>query len=288
MNIQPIHPRRVLLRSLLAAAVLSLAACSSSNDDDTSGDTDNPTMMPDGSTQFIVALGPDQEVPSVLFDGATGEGNLMINLETGAATGSVAVSGLSGAAQMAHIHRAFAGTNGDVEITLEGNADGSLWSVPADTVLDAIQLDALANGELYLNVHTADNVSGEIRGQIVPMGVEVRRSTLSGDNEVPAVTSAGSGSGVATVNSATGAISAAIFTTGADDATMAHIHIGVAGENGEVIIPLAQDPGNVTIWRTAVDAPALTAMQMQALAADGLYFNVHTPANPGGELRGQL
>ena len=274
---------RLLMRSLLAAAVLSLAACSSSDDDD-----NDSSMMPDGATQFIAPLGPEQEVPSVQLDGATGEGNLAIDPETGAAEGSVSVSGLSDTAQMAHIHRAFAGSNGAVEIGLEGNADGTLWSVPADTVLDAVLLEALANGELYFNVHTAANPNGEIRGQIIPAGVVVRRTVLSGDNEVPAVTSAGSGTGVATINESTGAISAAINTSGVDDATMAHIHTGVAGENGDVIIPLAQDPGNVSIWRTAADAPALTADQLQALTADGLYFNVHTPANPGGELRGQL
>lgn len=293
--------RRHWLQVALISTALALGACSSDSDDDDSdadagGDGNAAPMSSietmtsttlDGATQFVFILGSDQEVPSLRVDGASGEGNFTINTDTGAAEGSVVVSGLTGDVQAAHLHRGFAGTNGPIEIALESSADGRTWSLPADTALDAIQLDALSNGELYVNVHTEANAGGEIRGQIVPDGIEVRTSTLSGDNEVPAVVTDASGAAVVTVNPTTMAINATVMTTGVDDATMAHIHIGPAGENGAVIISLEADAENVGTWRTPASS-TLTADELTAFQAGGLYFNVHTPANPGGELRGQL
>jgi len=240
----------------------------------------------DGTTTFVVPLSGDQEVPPVNVEGATGEGNLTIDTASGNASGSVAVSGLSGPATMAHIHQGFAGSNGDVVLGLEGNEDSSVWSVPAATVLSAEILTALSNGELYINVHTEANPGGELRGQIIPEGVVVQTSALTGQSEVPPVTTEAMGTGVSTVNTETGAISASVVTTGVT-ATMAHIHMGIAGENGDVIIGLEQDPADANIWRTPAGA-MLGTEQVVIYQDGGLYFNVHSEANPGGEIRGQL
>jgi len=283
--------RRVMTLGLLTASIVTLAACSSSSSNgDGDGDGAGPTMNADGTTNFIVPLGPEQEVPPVEAAGASGEGTLDIDTTGGAITGSVSVTGLSDTATMAHIHAAFAGTNGAFFIVLEPNEDMSVWSVPADTTLTAEQLLALNSGGLYINVHTAANPGGEVRGQIIPADVTVRRTTLSGDNEVPPVTTDATGTGVATVNVVTGAIDAVVSVSGfADDnlPTMAHIHDGPADENGGVIIPLDPDPNDASRWVTPASS-ILTGAQVIDLEANGLYFNVHTPTNDGGEIRGQL
>jgi len=295
-------PAGWLLRTILCSAlVFSLAACSSSDDDvvapptdegemtDGDGDDDavQETVNTDGTSTFIVPLSAEQEVPPADAESATGEANLSIDRASGAISGSVAVSELSGQAQMAHIHTGVGGTNGDVLIGLTGNEDGSLWTVPVDSVLSAEALTALGNGELYLNVHTADNPGGELRGQIIPTGILFEDSELSGAEQVPPVVTDASGVGVSTVNSETGAISATIFVTGLDAATMAHIHAGAEGENGDVIIGLEQDADNPGIWRTPA-ASTLTVEQVEAYEAEALYFNVHSDTNSGGEIRGQL
>lgn len=105
---------------------------------------------------------------------------------------------------------------------------------------------------------------------------------LSGDQEVPAVKSSGSGSGTITIND-DGSVSGSVTATGFAP-TAAHIHQGAAGKNGPVIVPFTKEGDKFS-------APAgakLTPDQMKAYKAGELYFNVHSAANPGGEVRAQL
>jgi len=66
-------------------------------------------------------------------------------------------------------------------------------------------------------------------------------------------------------------------------ATMAHFHgPALAGENAGVAVPLANPASAVESTATLSDAQAAD------LLAGKWYINVHTAANPGGEIRGQL
>lgn len=107
--------------------------------------------------------------------------------------------------------------------------------------------------------------------------------TLSGSQEVPPVTTAASGSGTLTVG-ADKSVSGSVTTTGVA-ATAAHIHTGAAGKNGPVIVPLTKTGENV--WSVPAGAK-FTDAQYESYKAGDLYFNVHSAANKGGEIRGQL
>jgi len=120
---------------------------------------------------------------------------------------------------------------------------------------------------------------GAYSSAAVAAGVKV---TLTGDQEVPPVKSAGSGSGTLTIG-ADKAVSGSVTTTGIPG-TMAHIHEAATGKNGPVIIPLTKNGDTYTV-------PAgskLSDAQYASFQAGNLYVNVHTAANPGGELRAQL
>lgn len=152
--------------SVIATYALVLAACSSNDDSvsDPSPDTATPTTITE--VTYLVPLSAAQEVPPIVLPEATGEGNLVLDTSTGELSGSLSVSELTGTASMAHIHQAPAGENGDVIIALEGNTDGTIWTIPANTVLDTPQQAAFTTGGMYLNAHTATNPGGEVRGQI--------------------------------------------------------------------------------------------------------------------------
>ena len=116
------------------------------------------------------------------------------------------------------------------------------------------------------------------------------RATLSaamtGDQE-PAPTATGAlGTGTLTLSSPSRALSGSITLDGLS-ATAAHIHDGVAGVNGAVIVPLAETTAGSGTW-TVPAGTVLTEAQATAFAAGGLYFNAHSTANPGGEIRGQI
>jgi hypothetical protein len=106
---------------------------------------------------------------------------------------------------------------------------------------------------------------------------------LSGDQEVPAVSTSASGSGTIDV-AADGAVSGSVKTTGVQG-TMAHIHMAAAGANGPVIVPLVK--GSDDTWSVQPGAK-LNADQMAAYKEGKLYVNVHSDAHKGGEIRAQI
>ena len=71
--------------------------------------------------------------------------------------------------------------------------------------------------------------------------------------------------------------------------TAHHIHrapAGAATQNGGVAIGLTLGANGLTA--TTPVGSTLTADQYAALLAGELYFNVHSAAYPGGEIRGQI
>jgi hypothetical protein len=77
---------------------------------------------------------------------------------------------------------------------------------------------------------------------------------------------------------------------------IAHIHTGAAGVAGPILVNTSVVPGEVTLSNgsgsfTRVAQPITNAAAtMQSILDNpaGFYFNVHTAANPGGVMRGQL
>jgi hypothetical protein len=106
---------------------------------------------------------------------------------------------------------------------------------------------------------------------------------LAGSQEVPPLAAAGTGTGAIRV-SADRSVSGSVTTSGVNG-TAAHIHQAPAGQNGPVIIPLTKESGNV--W-SVPPGTKLTDAQYEAFKTGNLYVNVHTDANKGGEVRGQL
>ena len=62
------------------------------------------------------------------------------------------------------------------------------------------------------------------------------------------------------------------------------MHDAAAGN--AVIIPLSDSGSGV--WSVPATATVLTAAQIASFIGGKLYFNAHTTANPGGEIRGNI
>ncbi len=112
----------------------------------------------------------------------------------------------------------------------------------------------------------------------------VFQSALSGAQEVPATASRGTGTMTATLYPDTRALNYTVEYAGlSGPATAAHIHGPAAmGANGPVAVPFA------TAATPIKGSATLTPAQEDALIAGQTYVNVHTAANPGGEIRGQI
>jgi predicted small secreted protein len=147
MKISGIFRRAV--PAVMAAVALALAGCG--------------TMSMFGGGSKVTLSGAEQNPP--VTTSASGSGRITVK-DDKSVSGSVTTSGLAGTA--AHIHVGARGQNGPVAVPLAKSADGNTWSVPEGAKLTDAQYDAYKAGNLYVNVHTAANKGGEIRGQINP------------------------------------------------------------------------------------------------------------------------
>jgi CHRD domain len=110
--------------------------------------------------------------------------------------------------------------------------------------------------------------------------------TLKGADEVPANTTKGTGKVTASLDTATKVFSYKVTYSGlTGPATMAHFHGPAApGANAPPVVPVPMTALANPMKGTAT----LTDAQIADLEAGNWYFNIHTAANPGGEIRGQL
>jgi uncharacterized protein (TIGR03118 family) len=194
----------------------------------------------------------------------------------------VSFSGLSGPATGAHIHGpADSTTNANVIIPFSPPAAAS-GTFSGSVALSPPQMAYLLAGQTYINIHTATNAGGEIRGQIYPVQFG---AALDGASEVPATTSSGTGTGTMTLVSNVLAYNVS-FTNLLSAATAGHIH-GPADttHNANVLVPFSVPPateGTISGFAT------LSSQQLLDLVSGLTYANIHTTNYPLGEIRGQV
>jgi hypothetical protein len=111
--------------------------------------------------EINVKLSGDQEVPPVQTT-ASGSGTITVE-DDKSIKGKITTSNIK--ATGAHIHEAPIGKNGPDIITLNKTSDDE-WSVPSGAKLTDAQYDAYKAGGLYINIHSDEHKSGEIRGQL--------------------------------------------------------------------------------------------------------------------------
>ena len=141
----------------------------------------------------------------------------------------------------------------------------------------------LFKGNIYVNIHTAANPAGEIRGQMEPLLRRAYVFDLCGEQEVPPTGSAAQGAAWITTDYLNTQLTYRYIVDGlSGPATAAHIHDGAPGVSGPVSVGF-NIPGPVGSGQFQIDGN-FTVM----LESGNTYLNVHTAANPSGEIRGQV
>jgi hypothetical protein len=120
-------------------------------------------------------------------------------------------------------------------------------------------------------------------------------ASMNGAQETPPVSTAATGTAGFTNNGST--VSYTFSASGlSGNPTAAHIHFGAVGVKGPVVVPLsvAAGPtagtatGTGTFDSTGVTGGPTMTDVLDRMRNGGAYINVHTAANPGGEIRGQI
>jgi hypothetical protein len=249
----------------------------------------------DNQVAFDGALSGMQEVPAVTTN-ATGVAQFSLNSDFTSIDYSVQVEGLSGAIMGAHLHNEAAGANGPVVVDLSGDVTGNRISgTISGAALTQSLIIELLESNIYLNVHTAANPNGEIRAQINRVAREGYSVNLSGDQEVPGVSTPASGGGIITISRERN--NAHVMLVAKDlsgPITASHIHNAAAGMNGGVEFDLSglfagtNSYDGAYGYLTADDASPMNAAAETKFRNNEMYVNVHTADNPNGEVRGQV
>jgi len=242
-----------------------------------------------GASPFAATLTGDQEVPAVNTD-ASGKAILAVNDDATKLHYRVMVSDIL-AITAAHIHKAAVGQNGSVIFPLYTGSGDFDEDNPISGMLDLTDENIfdLLSGDYYINVHTTENPPGEIRGQIVPYAPAAHYGAqLSGDQEVPPVTTNAYGQGDFTLDSVRDTLHYYVTVSDITNITASHIHLGPAGQNGPVVFGLYSGGGMFDPDHPIGSGVMLNAENLVDLLTGYYYVNVHTTGYPSGEIRGQI
>lgn len=133
-------------------------------------------------------------------------------------------------------------------------------------------------------------------------GSGVFLAALSGDQEVPAVTTTGTGIAAFTLSDDAASLDYVLVTNGLTDVTQAHVHLGASGENGGVAAVLMGFTAQGVTTDGLLATGTLTDDDLIAsgsfggtlaelvveMAAGDTYVNVHDVTYPSGVIRGQI
>ena len=121
---------------------------------------------------FEATLSGSHEVPPVTTDAT---GSITVTLEGDSIHVQGKFSGLGSEYVGSHIHKGGMKENGGVIQPLDPTVGGDKLSGTFDEShhFTESQISALRAGSLYVNIHSAEVKSGEIRGQITPPGEDM-------------------------------------------------------------------------------------------------------------------
>ncbi len=197
-----------------------------------------------------------------------------------------------------HIHQGASGVAGPIVLPFfEGEIPSPISGAHGCVTADAGLIGQIrGNPEgFYVNLHNTEFPGGAIRGQLHPFPVvpgnhRQLSATLLGANEVPPADP--DGSGQAGVSASDSRICWTVSWSDIATPTRGHIHQGVAGVNGPIVVPFFEAPSGLPATLNSVSGCATdvdTAL-VDSIGdnPEGFYVNLHNTEFPGGAIRGQL
>lgn len=154
--------------------------------------------------------------------------------------------------------------------------------------------EALADGNVFINIKTKAHADGEIRGGLKETDDRIFVSELDGSKQPPAVATPAKVLGLFVLSEDDSTLSADAAFLGMDSIAAVHIHRGSKTTNADTLPgePQANLTSATSGYHTAqsvkVSSLGNPAAFLKALFRGNIYVNVHSKANPDGEIRGQL
>jgi hypothetical protein len=237
----------------------------------------------------IINVAQEIPAPTGALASAAGFASVQLDDATNELSWSVAWQDLTGPPTGMHFHApAGPGSNAGVAVNIGAISGLTSPSVGSTTVSDEFA-GQLLSGQSYVNIHTAQNGPGEIRGQVSSENIGLL-ADLNADQATPAPTGVPADAG----GSALLAFDPATNTLGwhvhwqnlSGPATAMHFH-GPAGfgETAGVQLNVGAISG---LTSPSIGSAVITDEFEEQLLSGNWYLNIHTAQNPPGEIRGQV
>lgn len=220
-----------------------------------------------------------EQVPALY--GSASTGTATFSLDALGSTLEYTVTHTVAAPTAAHLHLGIAGESGEVLLPLAvapGVLSGTLRLTPE-------QASHIAQGRVYVDIHSAEHPDGEIRGQVVLPGEIVYVARLTADQVSESTASSAAGIGAFLVDGTTNRMRFELRAGGMAGApTRALVGMGPAGVEGPMVLDLTdpKTPAAVSL------AGARTIDSSEPLDLGRWYVSIHSRSFPMGELRGQI
>ncbi len=233
------------------------------------------------ATHFADLRGEDEVDP--VTDTARGIFFARVNVSNQMMRFRLTIGGLSNITG-AHIHRGGYGQEGPIVASLDGLSD-TTTTVTGTWAMSPGQVDSLLAGFLYVNVHTAAHPAGHIRSQIIPVPNALTPGISSRQVPSPVTDSSGVGESFLNIDPVNKVLYYWIrWRDLSGPPTAAHFHLGPITIEGPPLKTIDLTPGrNITSGSWQLDDTTY-----DHLLAAAIYINIHTAANPAGEIRGQI
>ena len=242
-------------------------------------------------TTISAIINTAQEIPAPVgaADSAAGFATLQYDDVSKELSWDIAWQDLTGSPVGMHFHAAASpGATAGVALNIGEISGLSNPSVGSSIITDEFAADLLG-GLSYINIHTAANGPGEIRGQVNPSNINLFAS-LDADQEVPTpsgVPADAGGSAAIAYDPSTNLLGWNIdWANLSGPAVAMHFH-GPAGPGATA--PPVVDVGALSgLTSPSIGAVVITDEQEVGLLGGQWYLNIHTAANGPGEIRGQI
>ena len=260
------------------------------------GEVRGQLMMNNGIAFDAMLDTMQQNMPVMGMNNGMGVGHFKLNYSMDTLWYDILVDGMTGPITAIHMHDGIVGMNGGVMIDMSAGISGNrVQGMVLTAELPQPRIAKFLRGGAYVNVHTAMNPAGELRGQMFKLARDGYVMTISGDQQTPPITVDGIGAGLASVDrNWTNAHYMMVVSDLTAPLTAAHFHTAEMGVMGPVVYNLSSvfsgtgtDDAAFGFWTNMDMNMPFMMSDGQTFWNDSIYLNIHTAANPSGELRGQ-
>lgn len=236
---------------------------------------------------YVSDLNSMETIPMIMVSGAYGLGSFGLSMDNSKLNFKVICQGLTGAITSAKLYAGTIGMIGvevaDISSFINGNV------ITGNIIPPASVLSNLLIGEIYLNITTSQNPTGELRSQLVNYKGLTFDGIADGSQMVPPVSTPAQGVCVIRFSPDLATMYYDIVVDGvASSIDYSHLHIGDFGQPYNSSSFQVDFTSTINGNRISGTKNNISALNKDRLLKSNLTLLIHTAAHPQGEIRSQV